>query len=117
MPKTFDPMPAAALPDNARIAASPKISMPFPIRHLAERGRFEASVEGQPCVVDYELAGAVMTITHTEVPPALRRRGIAGELVQAALDHAQGHGLRVHPACWYARDYMRRHPETMALHA
>jgi len=35
--------------------------------------------------------------------------------VQALLDHAQAHGLKVLPLCSYARAYMRRHPETAAL--
>jgi predicted GNAT family acetyltransferase len=89
--------------------------MTLQIEHLADRGRFQASVEGQPCVIDYELDGAVMTITHTVVPPALEGRGIAAALTRAALAHARAAGLKVRPLCSYARVYMQRHPETAEL--
>lgn len=91
--------------------------MPISIRHLPEQGRFEATVEGQLCVAEYRLVERVMLITHTQVTTRLEGRGIAGELIQAALDHAQSHGLKVRPLCSYARAYMRRHPETLALQA
>jgi predicted GNAT family acetyltransferase len=90
-------------------------SMTLQIEHLPERGRFQAHVEGRLCVADYRLADRVMTVLHTEVPTPLEGRGIAGELVQALLDHAAAHGLKVRPLCSYARAYMRRHPETAAL--
>ena len=85
------------------------------IEHQPERGRFQAIVEGRACVADYRLADGVITITHTEVPPPLEGRGIAGELVQALLDHARTQGLKVRPLCSYARAYMRRHPGTANL--
>ena len=89
--------------------------MPFVIEHLTERGRFQAVVEGATCVADYRLHGRVMHITHTEVAPRLQGHGIAAALVQAALAHAREHGLKVNPVCSYARAYMQRHPDTLAL--
>jgi len=85
--------------------------MPLEIRHLPESSRFQAVVDGSTCVVDYRLSGNVMAITHTEVPPALEGRGYAGELVQAVIEHARAHGLKVDPLCSYARHYLRLHPE------
>ena len=85
------------------------------IEHLAERGRFRAIVDGAPCVADYRVLDGVMLITHTEVAPRLEGQGIAGKLVQAALDHARAAGLKVRPLCSYARHYMRVHPESQAL--
>jgi len=89
--------------------------MKLPIEHLPDRGRFQAVVEGRPCVADYQLRDGVIAITHTEVPPPLEGRGIAGALVQAVLDHAQANGLKVLPLCSYARAWMQRHPETAPL--
>ena len=83
----------------------------------SETGRFEALVEGEECVIDYRLRDGVMSITHTGVAPGLEGRGIAGALVQALLDYANAHGLKVLPLCSYADDYMRRHPQTLALRA
>ena len=87
------------------------------IRHLPERSRFEADVDGHLCRADYRLADGVMELTHTEVAPAVEGRGIGGDLIQAALDHARAHGLKVRPLCAFARHYMQAHPETAALRA
>jgi predicted GNAT family acetyltransferase len=54
-------------------------------------------------------------LTHTGVPKPLRGRGIAAELVRAALEHARSRGLKVRPDCSYTEAYMRRHPETLDL--
>jgi uncharacterized protein len=81
------------------------------VTHRADPGRFEARVQGQLCRADYHLIDGVMWLTHTEVPPALEGRGIAAQLVQAALEHARAQGLRVKPACSYVRVYLKRHPE------
>jgi predicted GNAT family acetyltransferase len=89
--------------------------MTLTIEHLPQHHCFQAIVDGQRCVVDYRLAGKVLTITHTYVPPALEGRGIAARLTQAVLDHARAQQLKVVPVCSYARAYMRRRPETLDL--
>lgn len=89
--------------------------MPIEVQHNAAAARFEATVEGQLCVAQYRVYGKVMMLTHTGVPLALRGRGIAALLVQAALDHARARGLKVRPDCSYAETYMQRHPETLDL--
>ncbi len=85
------------------------------IRHLPERGRFEAVVEGLTCEVDYHLQGQVMAITHTGVPRPLEGRGLAAALVQHALQWARSEGLKVRPVCSHVQVYVRRHPERQAL--
>ena len=91
--------------------------MTIPIEHNAASSRFEAHVEGQLCVAEYRLADGVMHMTHTLVPPSLEGRGIAAQLVRAALDFARNQGLRVNPVCSYVRAYMQRHPDTLSLRA
>jgi len=91
--------------------------MTLSIHHDPTRQRFEATVEGQLCVADYQLRGDVMWMTHTRVPPAVGGRGIAARLVQAALDHARARGLKIEPLCSYVDAYMRRHPEVEDLRA
>lgn len=81
------------------------------VRHYPERHRFETSVDGHDCEIDYQLAGDVMTITHTGVPAAVGGRGIAGEMMRFALDTARTNGWKVVPACSYATSFMMRHPE------
>jgi predicted GNAT family acetyltransferase len=85
------------------------------IVHDADRACFETVVDGRRCVCAYRLHGDTMVFTHTEVPPALQGRGIAGALVAAALAHARAHGLRVRPLCSYVAVYMQRHPDTLDL--
>jgi predicted GNAT family acetyltransferase len=89
--------------------------MTITITHDPQRGRFQAVVQGHLCVCDYRLRDGVMHMTHTEVAPELEGRGIAAELVRAALAHATEHGLKVRPLCSYVMSYMRRHPETQTL--
>lgn len=85
------------------------------VAHDPQTSRFEAWVEGRRCHADYRLDGLVMTVHHTEVPPALEGRGIAGMIVRAVFDHAAANGLRVRPTCSYVRAWAMRHPEVHPL--
>jgi predicted GNAT family acetyltransferase len=87
------------------------------IAHDPTQRRFTIEVEGQAGYLEYERAGDMMIITHTIVPPAIGGRGIAGQLVQAALANAREAGLKVDPQCSYAEAWMRRHPEFEPLRA
>jgi predicted GNAT family acetyltransferase len=85
------------------------------VRHNVAARRFETTVDDLLARADYQVAGGVMRLYHTEVPQALEGRGIAGAMVKAALAHARAEGLRVEPACSYVRAYMKRHPDTQDL--
>jgi predicted GNAT family acetyltransferase len=85
------------------------------VRHNAAENRFETEVDGQLSVADYQLRGTEMIMTHTYVPPVLRGRGIAENLVRAALEHARNERLKVVPACSYVSAYLKRHPEFLPL--
>ena len=82
------------------------------IRHNVAARRFETTVDDLLARADYQLAGSVMRLYHTEVPQALEGRGIAGALVKTALAHARAAQLKVEPACGYVRAYMKRNSET-----
>ena len=85
------------------------------VTHDRVAGRFEAMVDGQRCVLNYQLVGAVAHIVHTAVPAALQGRGLAAALVQQVLVQLRALGWRVRPLCSYVRAYMQRHPETQDL--
>jgi uncharacterized protein len=85
--------------------------MTQPVQHDAAHQQFFIIVDGTRCIIDYQLQGARMTITHTVVPDAVAGRGIAGTLTQAALEHARTAGWKVIPACTYAAAYFKRHPQ------
>ena len=84
------------------------------VSHDEAAGRFSTEVDGERAVLDYTIAGDVMTITHTGVPQAIGGRGIAAELMRAALDTAQKAGWKVLPACSYAAAYVAKHPDAAA---
>jgi predicted GNAT family acetyltransferase len=81
------------------------------IDHEESAHRFTAVVDGSSAHLDYTLDGDVMTITHTRVPTAIRGRGVAAELMRAALDAAHAAEWSVTPACSYAVAYMAKHPQ------
>jgi uncharacterized protein len=87
------------------------------ITHNTAEQRFEITVDGHLCVADYRLQDGEMWMTHTAVSPALRGSGIAGALVQAALNWAAGKGIKVRPMCSYVTHYFAQHPEVAHLQA
>jgi predicted GNAT family acetyltransferase len=87
------------------------------IAHDRTSHRFTTEVDGHTGYVEYQRADGVMVITHTIVPSAIGGRGIAGDLVRAAVEYAKGHGLKVDPQCSHADGWIRKHPEYQALRA
>lgn len=77
--------------------------------------RFEATVDGELCVADYDQRDGEITFTHTYVPASLRGRGIAEKLVRTALEYARAQQLRVIPACSYVAVFIQRHREYAPL--
>jgi len=84
------------------------------IRFDEAAGRLELVVEGRPCELDFRLEDGAMVITHTGVPPALEGRGLAGRLMQAAVELARERGWQLIPVCSYAASWLRRHPQALA---
>src|SRR5690606_10623705 len=86
-------------------------AMTATIHHDPQARLFYCDIENRRSVIEYELADAVMSITHTRVPPELEGRGIAGQLTRFALETAKNQQWKVRHVCSYAVVYMRRHPE------
>ena len=78
--------------------------------HTAQR--FEMPVGGQVAFLSYSVEGSHMILEHTHVPETLRGRGLAAQLVHAALAYARQHGCNVTAHCTYAAEYLRRHPQS-----
>ena len=83
--------------------------------HNAANHRFELDVDGQLVFTEYRLSPGTMTFFHTLTPPALRGRGLAARVVQAALDYARAARLKVVPLCWYVNEHIKAHPEYREL--
>jgi predicted GNAT family acetyltransferase len=78
---------------------------------LVTSGRFELERDGHIAYLEYTLAGDVLELVHTEVPEALRGRGMAAELAKTALDWARENHKKVDIVCPFAADYIANHPE------
>jgi len=81
------------------------------IRNNIEASRYEYDVEGGVAFANYRMAPGVVTVNYTEVPAALRGRGIGAKLSAAVLDHVRAEGLKVIPRCGYFAGFIREHPE------
>jgi predicted GNAT family acetyltransferase len=75
------------------------------------RQRFEVRLGGDLVgFAAYREREGVVAITHTEVNPSLRGRGIGGVLVGGALDRIRADGHLVRPVCWFVAEYIERNP-------
>ena len=83
---------------------------------LRTMSKLEIDEDGQTAYIEFETdTSGWMTIWHTEVPAALRGRGIATELARAAFEHARTNHLRVDVICPSALHFLSEHPEYQAL--
>ena len=73
--------------------------------------RFELETDGHTAYAYYQMAPGVITLTHTEVPPALGGRGVGSTLVRGVLEAVRARGLKVVPKCPFVAAFMGRHPE------
>lgn len=62
----------------------------IPIELDAPSGRLEIHVGDQMAFIALRVRGSVLSLIHTEVPPALRGRGLAEALARAALVGSAG---------------------------
>jgi uncharacterized protein len=81
------------------------------VRDNSALHRFELETDGRTAYSYYQPAPGVITLTHTEVPPALGGRGVGSALVRGALEAVRAQGLKVIPKCPFVAAFMGRHPE------
>jgi hypothetical protein len=75
------------------------------------KNRYELAVEGHIAATYYDIAGGVITLLHTEVPPELGGKGIGSTLTKGALDQVRGAGLKVIAECPFVKAYIDKHPD------
>lgn len=81
------------------------------VRDNPRQQRFELETAAGPAVADYRRDGNVLTIFHTEVPRALRGRGIGEMLVRGVLEDIRRRGLKLVPRCGFVRVFLDDNPE------
>ena len=78
------------------------IKLPHSIKHKDENGRILAEITFP------ETAPGVYTINHTYVSDELRGQGVAGDLVQMAVDQIREQGGEVRATCSYAAGWLKK---------
>jgi predicted GNAT family acetyltransferase len=63
----------------------------------------------------YRREPGAVALVHTEVEPAHEGQGLAGVLVEGAVEDLRRRGLRMISICPYVRAWLRRHPEQADL--
>jgi predicted GNAT family acetyltransferase len=86
--------------------------MDVQVQDNPDRSRFELVVDGELAgQATYRIRDGVVIVTHSEVDPGFRGRGLAGELARQTLDTLRERGDRVVPACPFFAKYVGEHPE------
>ena len=87
------------------------------LRHEPDAKRYTLIVDGHlAAVADYAINGNAISFHHTFTQPNLRGRGLAGEVVEFAIDDVEKNTTyRVIPMCWYVADWFEEHREREGL--
>jgi predicted GNAT family acetyltransferase len=73
--------------------------------------RFEMAFPGGRAFASFRSDGDRLIVTHVEVPSAFNGQGLGSRLVSGIFQIARASGRRIVPACPFAADWSRRHPE------
>jgi predicted GNAT family acetyltransferase len=88
---------------------------PVVVNNVAEH-RFEVSSPEGLARLDYRYdSTGRLVLIHTEVPPQLAGRGLAGQIAHTALEFAKSNNLAIVPQCPYVQAYLERNPQYKAL--
>jgi uncharacterized protein len=86
------------------------------VQDAPERSRYEIRVDGELAgFAEYERHHRSIAFTHTEIDPRFEGRGLASQLIRAALDDVRMSGLPVLPFCPFVRAFIEHHPEYVDL--
>jgi uncharacterized protein len=85
--------------------------------HEPENYRYALRIDGElASVVDYAITGKSISFHRTFTPPAYRGQGLAGEVVEFAVNDVEATtDFRIVPMCWYVDDWFDRHPERAGM--
>jgi uncharacterized protein len=82
------------------------------VRDNPDESRYEIRIDGELAgFTEYTLHGTQADFTHTQVDEGFTGRGLASELIRAALDDARQRGWQVMPYCRFVRAFIGKHPE------
>ncbi len=77
-----------------------------------DQSRFEIRADGELAgFAEYSMSGNEIAFTHTTTEDRFRGHGLAGRLVQSALEAARDRSLEVLPYCPFVRSWITGHRE------
>jgi predicted GNAT family acetyltransferase len=80
-----------------------------------EEKRFVIYAEGKEVYVEFQMKNNTMDLDHTYTHPDLRGRGLAAQVVGAALEYAKENNFKVVPTCSYVRSFINKKDEYKEL--
>ncbi|HEY6626776.1 MAG TPA: GNAT family N-acetyltransferase [Ignavibacteriaceae bacterium] len=83
--------------------------------HEKENKRFVIYTEGNEVYVEYTMTEKEINLYHTYTYPALRGKGLAAQVVRAALEFAKENNLKVIPTCSYVQAFIAKNDEYKKL--
>ena len=101
--------PASDAPSNTVITGVRVGPAELVVRDNPEESRLETEVNGQIATLTYERHPHAVVLVETDVPPALRGRGVANALAKWAIETAERDNLRVVAVCPFVQAYIKRH--------
>lgn len=73
--------------------------------------QLELEVDGSVAFIKYKLLRGILFLIHTEVPPALKGKGVANAIVLKALQYAKDNNYKIVPICSFVQGYLKKHKE------
>ena len=83
--------------------------------HEKENERFVIYLDGNEVYVGYTLDEKLLNLNHTYTHPELRGKGLAAQVVRAALEYVKKNNLKVIPGCSYVQSFLDKHDEYKEL--
>lgn len=90
--------------------------MKITIKHDTKTEKFYTIIGGKECTLKYEKVNDnLYNLKMMFVPKNLRGQGIAGKIMEYALNHARKNMIKVKPSCGYIQDYIHKNLEHTSL--
>jgi predicted GNAT family acetyltransferase len=83
--------------------------------HEKENERFIIYMDEKEAFVEYNAGEGELNLYHTYTDPELRGKGLAAQVVRAALEYIKENNLKVVPTCSYVRAFIKKNDEYEGL--
>ena len=81
------------------------------VQHDQNAQEFYVDTPEGKALLHYEREGDILNFHHTFVPPALRGKGLAEQVVLAGFEYVKANRLKVIPSCPYVARWVMKNSE------